>query len=219
MAILNFNAQTVPPQQAFEPIPADWYNVMIDESEIKPTNGNTGHYLELRLNVIDGPYANRKIFVRLNIDNPNQTAVEIAYQQLSAICHAVGVINCTDSNLLHGKPLQAKVSVRPPKGDYEASNDVKGFKAISGGAPAGGAQPTGQATPAWANKPAAQPEQQAQPQTAATPSWQQQAATQEAAPDTTVEKQEAAPQTSQVQEQQATGAENTAAAAKPPWVK
>jgi hypothetical protein len=164
MAIINFNAAQVEPQSSFEPIPSDWYNVMIDESEMKPTKDGGGAYLECRLSILDGPYANRKLYIRLNLQNANATAVNIAYGQLSAICHATGVIQVADSHELHGKPFGAKVVVRPPKGEYDASNEVKAFRACSGavsgasspgGSAAGSGAATG-ATPAWVQKKAAQ---------------------------------------------------------------
>ncbi|MBL4904248.1 MAG: hypothetical protein JKY62_16620, partial [Desulfocapsa sp.] len=102
----------------------------------------------------------RLLWIRLNLDNPSQAAVDIAYKQLNSICEATGVIQVGDSEEFHGIPFQVKVIVRPPKGDYEASNEVKGFKAIEGGATAGkssgaattnGAGKTG-SKPAWAKK-------------------------------------------------------------------
>ncbi|QBQ71146.1 multimodular transpeptidase-transglycosylase [Shewanella phage S0112] len=155
MPRLDFNASSVPPQTPFELLPTDWYTVSIDESEIKPTAAETGHYLQLRLNVMEGEYVNRKVFCRLNIDNPNQTAQDIAFAQLSAICHATGVINCEESEQLHGKPFMARVVLRPPKGDFDATNEVKGFKACEDGAGASqgsASKATGGDTPAWMKK-------------------------------------------------------------------
>lgn len=162
---LNFDATQVAPQDALETIPAGWYNAMIDQSEIKPTKDGAGNYLELRFNVIEGQYAGRKVFTRLNIRNSNPQAQEIAFKQLSAICHAVQVLNVQDSQQLHGRPLAIKVSVRAASGDYEASNEVKGFKAAQQGQPApafGMAAPQPfapqaapqPATPQWAAQPA-----------------------------------------------------------------
>ena len=168
MALLNFDANTVDPRQSFDPIPAGWYKFMIVESEQKPTKDQQGAYLQLQLKVVDGEYAGRVVFDRLNLHNKNQVAVEIAYKTLSAICHATGVIQCADSQQLHGIPLEAKVSVSPANDGYDASNDVKGYRKIDGAAnPAGGnaapafAQQQGadagaaqQETPAWQQKPA-----------------------------------------------------------------
>ena len=148
MPQLNFDAAQVQPQKAFEPVPNNWYNVVIDESDIKPTNSGTGAYLALRMNIIDGDYANQKLFCRLNIQNDNDKTVEIAYQQLSAICHATNTIQVNDSTELHNKPFQVKVIVKPPQNGYDASNEFKGFKACEGGGATTGS--TGGDGPSWA---------------------------------------------------------------------
>jgi hypothetical protein len=133
MAQLNFDASQVDPQQSLEPLPTGWYNCVIDNSEIKPTKDGTGAYLSLSFRVLDGDCAGRKVYTNLNIQNKNMVAQEIAFKQLSAICHAVGVIQCPQSELLHDKPLQLRVTLQPPKDGYDASNNVKAFKAIEDG--------------------------------------------------------------------------------------
>jgi hypothetical protein len=143
MARLNFDPRNVEPNQVFEPIPTSWYTGEIIESELKPTSNQNGHYLELKVKVLGGDYNNRTVFDRLNLDNPNQQTVDIAYRTLSAICHAVGMGNAEveDSQLLHGRPLLFKVNERPARTDattgtrYEASNEIKGYKAIDPTAP------------------------------------------------------------------------------------
>lgn len=142
----GFNAAEVEPQGSFEPIPAGWYTAMITDSEFKATKNGNGEYLQLRLDVIDGEHEGRVLFDRLNLNNPNQTAVEIAQRQLSAICRAVGIMTPSDSSELHDKPLKVKVSIRPAGNGYEASNEVKAYDATDGAsAPASGGKsaPTG----------------------------------------------------------------------------
>jgi len=136
MAQLNFNAASVAPQESYDILPAGWYNARITGSEMKPTKDGTGSYLSLTMTVIDGLAANRKIFDRLNLNNKNPKAVEIAYQTLSSICHATGVINLQDSTQLHGIPLSVKVKVRPAEGQYGESNEVAGYRKVEGVAPA-----------------------------------------------------------------------------------
>lgn len=154
MANLNFDATNVAPSTPFEPVPAGWYNVMIDESSVEPTKNGEGTLLKLRLNVIDGDCANRKIFARLNIRNQNPVAQEIAQQQLSAICHATGTIRVQDSQELHGKPFQVRVTVKAADQEkgYDAQNEVKGFKPVEGAAPApvGGSSSAPAGVPSWA---------------------------------------------------------------------
>ena len=158
MAQLNFDATQVAPDLGFETVPAGWYNAMIDESEMKPTKDGSGAYLQTRFNIIDGQYANRKIYMRLNLRNTNPVAQEIAYKQLSAIAHAVGVLHVQDSSQLHGLPMKIKVKLRKDtSGQYEDSNEISTIKNINeqvdmgsqaaapaggfGGAPAGGMPP------------------------------------------------------------------------------
>lgn len=133
MAQLNFDAtQVAPDTGSGDALPAGWYNVMMDESENKPTSkGNGDFYLNCRFNILDGAYAGRKLFTRLNLKNSNPVAQEIGYKQLSAICHAVGVLQVPDSSLLHGKPLKVKIKVRKATDEYEASNDITAFKNIN----------------------------------------------------------------------------------------
>lgn len=180
MVQLNFDANQVAPNTGFEPVPEGWYNVAITESEIKPTKDGEGAYLQLKTSIIDGPHTGKPIFVRLNIQNKNQQAVDIAYGELSAICHVTGVYNVADSSQLHGIPFQVRVTVRPAKDGHDASNDVKGYKdaagnepgkrgAQGGGQPSNfGGQPQGQGQPsqgqggqAWGN---GAPQGQQQPQ-------------------------------------------------------
>jgi hypothetical protein len=193
MAQLNFDASQVAPSEALEAIPAGWYNAQMTASEMKPTSDGTGAYLQAEFTVLSGDYAGRKLFDRINLQNKNPVAVEIGYKTLSAICHAIGVIQVQDSQQLHGRPLQLKVSLRAagPGADgkhYEASNEVKGYKGVDGagvptaGASAGGAPswapqaPAQQAAPQYAPPPAAAPQQwapPAQPAAAAPQQWQQ----------------------------------------------
>ena len=148
MAQLNFDATQVAPDLGFETVPAGWYNAMIDESEMKPTKDGSGAYLQTRFNIIDGQYANRKIYMRLNLRNTNPVAQEIAYKQLSAIAHAVGVLHIQDSSQLHGLPMKIKVKLRKdPSGQYEDSNEISAIKNINEqvemGSPQAGASPAG----------------------------------------------------------------------------
>lgn len=132
MAQLNFDARTVAPDSGQQdPVPAGWYNVVIDKSEMKPTKDGTGMRLELQFKIIDGQFTNRKIFEGLNLQNANPVAQEIAYKQLSAIAHAVKVLMVQDSSQLHNIPLKVKVSLKAASGQYEAKNEIKAYKDIN----------------------------------------------------------------------------------------
>ena len=126
----NFDASTIEPSNSYDPIPAGWYKAIISNSEMKPTRDGYGEYLSLTLQVIEGQYENRLVFARLNLKNANDKAVDIAKKDLAAICRAVGVMSPKASEELHDKPLMIKVKVRPAQGEYEASNDVGGYKGV-----------------------------------------------------------------------------------------
>jgi hypothetical protein len=165
---LNFDANTVDPTPAYGTIPPGEYEVMIVESEQRATKKDDGSYLSLTLEVQSGEYQGRKLFDRLNLDNPNRKAVEIAQRTLSQICHATGVLQVKDSFDLHHHPMIAVVKVRPEREDpisgkfYEASNEIKEYRRV---APLGSAPQR----PAAAAPP--QPRQQARQQ--ATTPWGQ----------------------------------------------
>ena len=151
MDLNGFNAAEVEPQQSMEPLPAGWYKCVITESEEKPTKAQTGSYLQMTLEVIEGEHQGRKVFERLNLNNPNQTAVEIAQRTLSAICHAIGVMTPRNSSDLHDKPLMVKLAVKPGDGQYGPSNDIKEYAAPDkSSAPA--ATSEGASTPPWKRK-------------------------------------------------------------------
>jgi len=153
MDLNGFNALEIEPATSYEPLPADWYKVVITDTEEKPTKAMTGSYLQLTIEVIDGQHAGRKVFDRLNLKNPNSVAVEIAQRSLSSICRSIGVNNPKDSMELRDKPLMVKLAVKPADGQYSASNDIKEYAATGGAtaspAPAAAAAPGGTATPPW----------------------------------------------------------------------
>jgi len=148
MADLNgFNANEVDPAVALEPIPAGKYVAVITDSEMKPTKARTGRYLELTFQIVDGEYKNRLVWDRLNLDNPNPKAVEIARAELSAICRAVGVMTPNDSTEMHNLPLEITVKCRKRDDTGDIVNEIKGYakKDVAGHA----ATTTAGDTPPW----------------------------------------------------------------------
>ena len=129
MALLNFNANNVNLTPSFEPLPAGNYEMVIVDSEMKSTRSGTGSYLQLALEVITGTFTGRKLWARLNLQNQNRKAVEIAERELASICHAVGVLEPTDSCELHNLPLIVKVDVRIDPVNGEKTNEIKGYAA------------------------------------------------------------------------------------------
>jgi len=130
MANLNgFNAHEVEPTSNFEPLPAGKYLAAITESEMKPTKNGSGSYLQLAFTILEGEFKNRVLWARLNLNNPNATAVKIARSELSAICHAVGVMQPRDSVELHNIPLLITVKLKKREDTGELTNEIKGYEA------------------------------------------------------------------------------------------
>lgn len=162
MASLNgFNATEVDPTTSFEPVPAGKYLAAITDSEMKPTKSGGGSYLHLTFTILDGEQKGRVLWARLNLVNPNATAVKIARGELSAICRAVGVLQPRDSTELHNLPLLITVKLKKRIDTGELTNELKGYesKAVAASGSTGGAGGTGGGQP-----------QQA-PVTSNTPPW------------------------------------------------
>ena len=148
----GFDASNVDPSSEFEPVPADKYLATIIESEMKPTKAGTGEYLQLTFEILAGEYRGRRLWSRLNLKNPNDTAVKIGRAELSAVCRAVGVMAPRDSADLHNLPLLISVKCvkRPDTG--EITNEIKGYARKDGTPPGGGPAPpasNGSSTPPW----------------------------------------------------------------------
>lgn len=153
MADLSFfDATSVEPLQPMTVLPRGRYTAMITASEEKQTKSGNGAYLQLEFTVLDdGPHQNRKVWARLNLDNPNQTAVEIARRELAAIYQALGITSAADSSELHDKPLQIEVAVEVKDGNE--NNRIKAYMSVGQVqskpvAPKPAAQPAAPAKPA-----------------------------------------------------------------------
>ncbi len=153
----GFDANTVEPNDSFDPLPNGDYLCVISSSEMKPTKAGDGSYLELELDVIEGPCQGRKVWDRLNLNNANETAVKIAKGTLSSICRAVNVLQPKDSYELHDLPLLVKVVCKKRADTDELTNEVKGYKrrdaqapvSTPNSAPSSAAAETNGSVPPW----------------------------------------------------------------------
>lgn len=127
MAFINFNAAEVKPSEEFTPIPVGEYAAVITESESKRTKAGNGSFISLKFEIIEGQYKGRTVFSNLNVDNPNQQAVEIAMRDLSSICRAVNRMQITDTAQLHNQTLVIKVALEPRQ-DGTMGNVIKAYK-------------------------------------------------------------------------------------------
>lgn len=156
MATFNFNAASVEPMQprSYAPLPDGEYEMIITKSDVKPTKAGTGHYLELEMQVVGGEHSGRRHWERLNVDNPNKQAEDIAKAALAALCLAVDVPDMTDTAQLHDIIFTAKVEIDRKEPDR---NRITGYASVNDGAPAPAAKPAAPvakpAAPAAGKKP------------------------------------------------------------------
>lgn len=137
----SFDANEVEPQASREPLPAGWYNCMIEEVELKESKASAesgagnAYYLSIAHRVLDGPHENRKLFQNVTLRNPSQQAEEIGMRQLSSLGRATGQMVISDTSELVEKLLQVKAKVVPPKDGFDARNEVSDVKSINGATP------------------------------------------------------------------------------------
>ena len=151
MAFLNeeFNVNELPQGNGnFEPLPAGWYTATISQSELKATKAGNGQYIKLRYDITGPTHQGRVVFGNLNIKNANPKAEEIGRADLGEIMRAIGLAKVTDTDQLIGGQIGIKLEVKQDE-QYGASNEVKGFKSVSGSvAPAAASIPAKTAAPA-----------------------------------------------------------------------
>ncbi len=130
------NCHEVEPAGTFVPFEGQFRAHIVD-SEMKATKKGDGEYLALKVEVIDGPNKGRTVYDNLNLNNPSEKAMEIAYQTLSAIGHATGVMNITNSEQVHNIPMMVTFAV---DGSYTRIKGYEPASAAAAAAPAPAAQ-------------------------------------------------------------------------------
>lgn len=123
----GFSAEDYEPAAPLSPVPDGDYLVAVVASEVKRTE--RGSHLALRYQVLDGPHKGRLVFGNITLSNQNLTAQEIGCRQLSALCHACGVVRPGDSSALHGIPITISVAVERRKDTGSLSNKVTAWEA------------------------------------------------------------------------------------------
>ena len=141
---------------SYDPLPAGWYNANITAAELKPTKDGSGQYIKVRYDITGPSHQGRVVFGNLNIKNKSAKAEEIGRQQLGDIMRAIGLAKVTDTDQLIGGSLSIKLDIRAASEQYAAQNEVKGFKSLTGSAPAAApaasAPAPAKAAPPWARK-------------------------------------------------------------------
>lgn len=153
MAFLGerFSVDDLPPSERnFEPIPAGMYQAVIKAADMKKTKAG-GDMVTAQFLIVGPAHQGRVVFANFNIKNTSEVAETIGRQQLGELLRATGknVIEQTDE--LIGATCDIKVAIKPAAGQYEAGNEIKGYRAAAGGMPS---IPQAQEKPAASTQPA-----------------------------------------------------------------
>ena len=128
MATLNdFDATKFVERTRISSMLAGKYPAKIVATEMKPTKNGKGRYLLVTFEVIEGEYAGRKLWSRLNLENPSKAAVWHAQRELAAICRAVGVLKPADTVELHDIPLILHVGLKWRAEVQDFENIIEGY--------------------------------------------------------------------------------------------
>lgn len=125
----DINMDGVQPMSTQQELPVGQYLVRVEDTEKKATKERfdeaghalpVNHYLQIAMQVYGGPNEGQIEFARLNLWNPNETAVRMAKAELKSIQEATGVAS-TNSDHYHGKwmVLEVKAGVKDPSKLYK----------------------------------------------------------------------------------------------------
>jgi hypothetical protein len=179
---LQFDANTVDPTQGPEVWPLGDYPLEITKDEVVPVKDDpSSAMLVLTLTCIDGPFRGKTHPYRLNIFNANTEAQRIAYQQLSALCHATGRIQISDTSQLVGARFIATIGPQKNNPQYSEVKRVKDMQGNEPGKKSNSGPATAAPAPSYTAGPQAAAPAYAQPGPAPTPAapaapaggWQQ----------------------------------------------
>jgi hypothetical protein len=133
--LTGFDANQVQPSKPFEPIPAGQYLAEIIASDWRRNKKNTGDFLELCFEIVEGAYAGRRLWRYLNLVHQNPKAVEISKAELSSICWTLGVMTPGDSTALHDLPLLVHVRCKRRADTGELINEIFAYAKKDSSAP------------------------------------------------------------------------------------
>ena len=123
----------------FEVLPKAKYKMVIIGDELKPTKSNTGTYLAVKLQVIEGAHSAKQVTDNINLINPSQICQQIGQGTLKKICNICGVqYPPKDTTGLYGKPMEVSIDVQTftsnTSGNELQSNIVKSYGKVAAAA-------------------------------------------------------------------------------------
>ncbi len=119
MVGFSFNAQNYEPRYSGgDTLSAGKHIVSIIDSSFVPTKDSSPSDPRSMLVLKMAAQSGGSITDRLNIQNPNQQTVQIAYGQLAAYCAVVGKQGFNDTQELHNIPFMIEVAPQKARPEY-----------------------------------------------------------------------------------------------------
>ena len=113
---------------SWEPLPPGDYTACVTSTELKPTKAGNGEYIELTIEIMDGDYSGRKIWERLNVNNPSEQTMQIARSQLNQLATALNQLPLKDTDQLLEIPFTLTLDIDRKD---NTRNRVMGYSAAS----------------------------------------------------------------------------------------
>lgn len=153
----EINVKDIPEESAFAPLPAGWYQASIESVELKPSNSGTSTYMNIKYSILGPTHQGRVVFGMCGVSNQDAEKEKTSRYFLGQLMRATGLQRLTDTDQLVGANLKIKLSIKAKTAEYDASNNVKEYEAISGSAlpkaaKVEGEKPSGGSAPPWAKK-------------------------------------------------------------------
>jgi len=111
----------------FDPMPEGDYVIEVVKASLVPTKNKSGRILTLELVVVSDDFNGRKVFERLNVENPNPVAERIGLERLNQLIDCAGLEDPQGEDELVGAVSGVHFKIRDDEG-YKPDNEVSYFK-------------------------------------------------------------------------------------------
>lgn len=111
-----------------ELLPIGEYLCTIADAKERQNNAGTGSMLAIEFAIIDGDFHGRTIYENLNLNNPNQTAVNIARARLGELLTAIECPGAQTPAEILGRDVVVKIKHGKDKATAEIRQQIGGYR-------------------------------------------------------------------------------------------
>ena len=105
--------------------------VEVEQSDYVQNRNGDGHIAKFTIGVIKGDYKGRKVFLNLNLDHPNEKAVEMAEAEFVSLIRSCKLTAVEDTEELHNIPFMIEVGIQASTNkQYDDQNNIRKYWAV-----------------------------------------------------------------------------------------